>query len=85
VPIVYPIKLLKDKIGDVSCDVIMAASKVIEYNPLTILIEQTRKVFVFGQNPDWIYLLFVYFISGLVLQLGYFWFIRTRKGFSDVV
>jgi lipopolysaccharide transport system permease protein len=85
VPIVYPIKLLKDKIGDVSCDVIMAASKVIEYNPLTILIEQARKVFVFGQNPDWIHLLIVYFVSGLVLQLGYFWFIRTRKGFSDVV
>lgn len=58
---------------------------VIAANPLTFVIEQTRRVLIAGQSPDW---------AGLALSgvgavafawLGYVWFQRTRKGFADVL
>lgn len=85
VPIVYPLKLAKDKIGDVDVAVFRFLLNVIEYNPLTVLVDQTRMVFVFGRGPDWIHICAVYGVAVAVLQMGYFWFIRTRKGFSDVI
>jgi len=54
-------------------------------NPLTFIIEQSREVIIFGQEPNWTGL-FLYFITSmLVASLGYFWFQKTRKGFADVL
>lgn len=57
----------------------------IALNPLTLMIEQTRQLVLFGQQPDW-HALGIYTLASLVvLLLGYAWFQRTRDGFADVL
>ncbi len=58
---------------------------VILANPLTFIIEQARKVLIFGHIPNWSGLGIYLLISLAVTWLGYFWFQKTRKGFSDVL
>ena len=54
-------------------------------NPLTFIIEQARSVLIWHQQPDWIGWLVYCGVSLLVGWLGFWWFQRTRMGFSDVV
>lgn len=55
------------------------------FNPLTLMIEQTRKLVLFGQAPDW-HALGIYTLAAVVVFLfGYAWFQRTRDGFADVL
>ena len=58
---------------------------VILANPLTFIIEQAREVLIFGHLPNWIGLGIYFLISITITWLGYFWFQKTRKGFSDVL
>lgn len=54
-------------------------------NPLTLMIEQTRQLVLFGQAPDW-RSLGIYTLAALVVLLfGHAWFQRTRDGFADVL
>ncbi len=57
----------------------------IRLNPLTLLIEEARKVFLYGELPDWRFLGAAFLVSLLVLQLGFLWFQKTKKGFADVL
>ena len=57
----------------------------IQLNPLTLLIEEARKVFLYGELPDWRFLGVAFLISLLVLHLGFLWFQKTKKGFADVL
>lgn len=84
-PVVYPIKLLHDKLSGSSEGLVVFMTKAVEGNPLTIIIESLRAVFLFGQLPDWRSLAVVFGISLAVLQLGFFWFRRTKRGFADVL
>jgi lipopolysaccharide transport system permease protein len=58
---------------------------VMMFNPLTLIIEESRKVLLFGEMPNWaglsIYLLF----SLTIAWGGFWWFQKTRKGFADVL
>ena len=54
-------------------------------NPATFIIVQARQVLVWGQAPDWFGLLMYSLVSLLVAWLGFWWFQKTRKGFSDVL
>lgn len=57
----------------------------IAFNPLTLMIEQTREIVLFGKVPDWHALgIYTLFAVG-VLMFGYWWFQRTRDGFADVL
>lgn len=57
----------------------------IAFNPLTLIIEQTRQLVLFGHPPDW-HALGIYTLAALaVMFFGYFWFQRTRDGFADVL
>lgn len=58
---------------------------VILANPLTFIIEQAREVLIFGHMPNWSGLGIYFFVAMLIAWVGYFWFQRTRKGFSDVL
>ena len=58
---------------------------VLEVNPLTVFIEQARKVFLYGRMPDWLFLGLATLVSLVVLQLGYFFFVKTKRGFADVL
>ncbi|CAG4885533.1 ABC transporter permease [Paraburkholderia gardini] len=54
-------------------------------NPLTLIIEQTRAVLVFGTTPDWDALAAYTIVAALVAWIGYAWFQKTRKGFANVL
>lgn len=73
-PVFYPASSLKEPYRD-----------FIAFNPLTIIIEQTRRVVLFGQPPDWHALGAYTVVAAIVSVLGYVWFRRTREGFADVL
>lgn len=54
-------------------------------NPLTIIVENLRKVLLWGQSPDWELFLIITIVSYFVMVLGFMWFRKTRKGFADVL
>ena len=54
-------------------------------NPLTFVIESSRGLLLFGQLPAAIELGAYYFVSFAVAWLGFAWFQKTRRGFSDVI
>jgi lipopolysaccharide transport system permease protein len=55
------------------------------FNPLTVVVEQTRHVLLAGLAPDG-KLLVVYWIVSLVIAYsGFVFFQKTRQGFSDVL
>ena len=58
---------------------------VLSYNPLTYLMQEARNVLMLGDWPDWLRLIKYYIGSICLAGLGYFWFERTREGFSDVL
>jgi len=73
-PIFYPVSAIPENLR-----------WVLEVNPLTIFIEQARRVFLYGQLPDWHFLGVSALVSVIVLQLGFYFFIRTKRGFADVL
>jgi lipopolysaccharide transport system permease protein len=73
-PVFYPVAAVPGKL-----------KTLIMLNPLTFIIEQARQVAIWGHSPDWMGL-FIYLIAAIaVAWLGFFWFQKTRKGFSDVL
>jgi len=58
---------------------------VFRLNPLTFIIDEARKVALWGQLPDWTGL-GLYSLGALVFcYLSYAWFRATRPGFADVL
>jgi lipopolysaccharide transport system permease protein len=54
-------------------------------NPLTIPIEQTREVLLWGNLPEWRALAAYAIVAATIAVLGYLFFQKTRKGFADVL
>ncbi|ARN73884.1 ABC transporter permease [Oceanicoccus sagamiensis] len=54
-------------------------------NPLTLIIEQSRDVLMWGVLPDFRALAIATLIALAVAFLGYWWFDKTRRGFADVL
>jgi len=54
-------------------------------NPLTLVINQSRDVLLWGRPPSWSVWCSALLASLLVASLGLWWFERTRKGFADVL
>lgn len=73
-PVFYPVAALPERIRPW----LMA-------NPLTFIIEQARDVVIWGRTPDWLGLGIFVLVATAVAWLGYAWFQKTRKGFSDVL
>ena len=73
-PIFYPVSAIPERLR-----------WVLELNPLTVFIEQARQVFLYGNLPDWKFLAVAMLVSLLILQLGFFFFSKTKRGFSDVL
>ncbi len=59
--------------------------QIMRLNPLTVIVENARRVLLFGQAPDWLWLGITALISVVILQLGYIWFMKTKRGFADVI
>jgi lipopolysaccharide transport system permease protein len=57
----------------------------LQLNPLVPWIEQTRRVLVGGQAPNWSLVLSGSLLGLLVCELSYRGFQRARRGFADVL
>jgi lipopolysaccharide transport system permease protein len=73
-PVFYPISVLPE-----------SYQTLLHLNPLTFVIEEGRKVLLFGQLPNWGGWALYCAVSVGVALAGFWWFQRTRKGFADVV
>jgi lipopolysaccharide transport system permease protein len=58
---------------------------IFKFNPLTSLVENTRRVTVQGLPPDWPALGLSLLIGLLVATFGYAWFTSTKRAFADVI
>ena len=73
-PIFYPLSALPEEYR-----------LLMQMNPLTNIVEQTRDVMIWGKSIDWIDWTLQTVLSALVAWLGFAWFQKTRKGFADVL
>ncbi len=73
-PVLYPLSAVPERFR-----------LILWFNPLTLIIEQARRVFLAGQPPDWS-IWSLYLACALAFSwLGFWWFQRARKGFADVI
>jgi len=54
-------------------------------NPLTTILEDTRRTLVLGLDIEWGWWALVSLASLLVMQFGYVWFMRTKRIFADAI
>lgn len=54
-------------------------------NPVTFIIQQMRDVIIWGNGPDWFGLSVYLLVSIIVAWAGYLFFVKTKKGFADVL
>ena len=73
-PIFYPISLVPERLR-----------WLLQMNPLTPVVEETRKLLLYGQEPNYMTCLWVFLFSVVVFQLGFFCFSKMKKGFADVL
>jgi lipopolysaccharide transport system permease protein len=62
-----------------------AIRRGVQLNPLAIIIDQARGCFLYGQWPAPFALAVVAIFSGLVAVLGYWFFMRAKPAFADVL
>lgn len=73
-PIFYPVAAIPEELRP-----------IYYWNPISYVVEDMRRVMVWGQLPDWNWLLLGTLIGIAVAVLGHAWFQKTRKGFADVL
>lgn len=73
-PVFYPLASLPNRL-----------QLALYLNPLTFIIEESRRVLLFGELPHWGGLLIYTSIGAAVAWGGFWWFQKTRRGFADVV
>ena len=73
-PIFYSIEMVPAKLRS-----------ILFLNPLTSLVQFAREVLMYDQWPDWRVLGIIILLSMVIFQLGYFWFMKTKRGFADVL
>ena len=74
VPIFYPVELVPERL-----------QWVLEINPLSSMVEEVRGATLFGQWPDWTAFGWNLLIAFVICRLGLCWFLKTKKGFADVL
>ena len=57
----------------------------IRFNPLTSIVENVRRVVLWGLLPSGIGFALWMALTGGVMILGYAWFMKTKKAFADVL
>lgn len=73
-PIFFPVTALPETLR-----------KVLLLSPLTWIIEGTRAALFYGQYPSLVSFALVLVSSWLFAWMGFWWFMRTKKGFADVI
>lgn len=57
----------------------------LDFNPLTIPVDQARRVVFFGFSPNFKELAIYSLVAIIVALCGFMWFDKTRVGFADVL
>lgn len=73
-PIFYPITAVPQ-----------ALRWIFDVSPIYHVVDDMRRIFIWGQLPDWRWLILNILLSSLIAVLGYIWFEKTRGGFADVL
>jgi lipopolysaccharide transport system permease protein len=73
-PIIYPIS-----------SVPTVLQLALRLNPLSSIVEDFRRVMMWGRAPDWPWWGAMTLLSGLVTVAGYVWFMKLKRAFADVV
>jgi lipopolysaccharide transport system permease protein len=73
-PVFYPVAILPEQF-----------QRWMYLNPLTFIIEEARKLLLYGQAPDWEGCALYLAGSVAVAWAGFWWFQRSRNGFADVL
>ncbi len=58
---------------------------LLRFNPLLDVVENLRRVVLWGRAPEWAALCAWVLATGALAQLGYAWFMQTKRGFADVL
>lgn len=58
---------------------------LVQFNPLTLVVDETRNLVLWGHLPDWAALARYAVVAIAVAWVGAFWFARSKKGFADVI
>lgn len=64
------------------------AQNILRINPLTAVVENARRMIIPAPEqvaPDWGWLAVMIVVSAVVMQLGYAFFMKTKRGFADVL
>ncbi len=73
-PIVYPMSAVPQPL-----------QLVLRLHPLTVVVDDFRRVVLWGLAPDWPWLGGATLLSCLVMLAGYEWFMRSKQAFADVL
>jgi lipopolysaccharide transport system permease protein len=73
-PIFYPAEVIPAKYRD-----------LLYLNPLTVIVNASRDVLVWGRAPNWELLVAYTLVACLFAWASFGWFERTRRGFADVL
>ena len=73
-PIVYPLEKIPE-----------AYRGYMLLNPLSVIVEGYRALILKGSLPDWGGLLWTTVLGLFMTVIGYYWFVRTKKAFADVI
>src|SRR6266542_2784349 len=55
------------------------------FNPMVSIVENFRCIILWGTLPSWPSLALWLPLTGLIMLLGYAWFMKTKKAFADVI
>ncbi|MEA1889059.1 MAG: ABC transporter permease [Pseudomonadota bacterium] len=73
-PVFYPISALPESVRG-----------LIYLNPLTVIIEQSREILLWGNPPDFGLLAIYSLVATGIAIIGFIWFQKSRRGFADVL
>src|SRR5690606_37516060 len=74
-PVIYPLESITNPL----------TRALLLANPLTTLVENARRILLLGEWPQWGPLGAVTLLSIVTAILGYAWFMKSKRGFSDVI
>jgi lipopolysaccharide transport system permease protein len=58
---------------------------ILELNPLAVIIDQARACLMYGQAPDGVRLAYVFIFSLMFAICGYYFFMKAKPAFADVI
>ncbi len=73
-PILYPLESVPEPFR-----------AVLRLNPVAWVVENVRRLIFYGAPPEWAGLGIWSAVTGALMVLGYAWFMKTKRGFADVL